>query len=134
MLACTGYQTSAALGNYSTFAKAFADAMAGGGDLSRDGKNTPGEMKSSTKTRTDQLVAGARASNQDGIVAASPSLSEGLDFAYLGPPAPRFAQNAAPPPRPTQPPALQVGLLATARGTGSPSCARCSTAAAANAS
>jgi len=86
MLACTGDQTSAALGNYSTFAKAFADAMAGGGDISKDGKITLEEMKSYTKKRTDELVSGSRSPRQDCVVAWSPSISKDLVFAYTGAP------------------------------------------------
>jgi hypothetical protein len=95
MLACTGEQTSAALGNYSTFAKAFADAMAGGGDLKKDGKITLGQMQVYTKQRTDELVAGARQPKQDSIVAWSPSISSQMPFAYT---AKSALQPAKPPP------------------------------------
>jgi Caspase domain len=97
MLACTGEQTSAALGNYSTFAKAFADGMAGGGDLKKDGVITLGQMKTYTKKRTDQLVAGARQPKQDSIVAWSPSISSDMPFAYSGRPVLAAAQ-----PQPTE--------------------------------
>jgi Caspase domain len=86
MLACSGEQTSAALGNYSTFAKAFADGMAGGGDLKKDSKITLGQMQSYTRQRTNELVAGARQPKQDSIVAWSPSISREMPFAYTGNP------------------------------------------------
>lgn len=95
MLACTGEQTSAALGNYSTFAKAFSDSMAGAGDLNRDSKITLAEMKTYTKKRTDELVAGARQPRQDCIVAWSPSLAGEMAFAYTDRPALALAK---PPP------------------------------------
>lgn len=82
MLACAPNQTSAALGNYSTFAKAFSDGMAGQGDLSKDGTITLSELKTYTQRRTDELTSGARQPKQNCVVAWSPSISKDLPFAY----------------------------------------------------
>lgn len=78
-------QESTAMGNYSAYAKAFADSMAGGGDLDRDGKITLGEMQIDTKKRTANLLTAARISQrQDAIVTWSPSLSKDVVMAYAG--------------------------------------------------
>lgn len=85
MLSSAAHQTSAALGNYSAFAKAFADAMAGGGDLNKDGKVTLAEIQTYSSSRTSQLLAQSRITErQDSIVAWSPSISRDLPFAYSG--------------------------------------------------
>ncbi|MCS7045616.1 MAG: caspase family protein [Gemmataceae bacterium] len=85
MMSSAPHQTSAALGNFSAFAKAFADAMAGNGDLNRDGKVTLEEIKTYTARRTAQLLAQARISDkQDCIVAWSPSISRDLPLAISG--------------------------------------------------
>ena len=77
MLSSSAEQTSAALGNYSAFAKAFADAMTPSGDLNRDGKITLGEIKEYSSRRTAQLLAGARlTARQDSSVTWSPSFSK----------------------------------------------------------
>lgn len=76
LLSSSSEQTSAALGNFSAFAKAFADSMTASGDLNRDGKITLAEIKDYSYKRTAQLLAQARITDrQDSIVAWSPSLS-----------------------------------------------------------
>lgn len=85
MLSSSPYQTSAALGNFSAFAKAFTDAMAGAGDLNRDSKVTLGEIQLYTQQRTSQLLAEARITDkQDSVVSWSPSISKDTPFAYAG--------------------------------------------------
>jgi Caspase domain len=84
MLSSAANQTSAALGNYSAFAKAFADAMAGGGDLNKDGKVTLDEIQTYSFTRTAQLLAQSRITDkQDSIVAWSASISKDMPLAYI---------------------------------------------------
>ena len=83
MLSSAANQTSAALGNYSAFAKAFSDAMAGGGDLNKDGKVTLSEIQTYTYRRTAELLTHSRIKEkQDCIVAWSPSISKDTPFAY----------------------------------------------------
>jgi uncharacterized caspase-like protein len=83
MLSSSATQESTALGNYSAYAKAFADSMAGAGDLNRDAKITLGEMQLYTKKRTSDLLLAARNKNvQDPIVTWSPSLSKDTVVAY----------------------------------------------------
>ncbi|MCI0685059.1 MAG: caspase family protein [Gemmataceae bacterium] len=85
MLSSAPHQTSAALGNFSAFAKALADAMAGGGDLNKDSKVTLDEIQSYSARRTAQLLARARIKDkQDCIVAWSPSISKDAPLAYAG--------------------------------------------------
>lgn len=85
MLSSAADQTSTALGNYSAYAKAFADTMAGGGDLNKDMKITLGEIQIYSKKRTADLLVAARNSNkQDSIVTWSPSLSKETPLAYTG--------------------------------------------------
>jgi uncharacterized caspase-like protein len=88
MLSSAANQTSAALGNYSAFAKALADSMAGGADLKKDGKITLGEIQSYTAQRTAKLLANARMKEkQDSIVAWSRSISKDTALAYSHKPA-----------------------------------------------
>ncbi len=85
MLSSAADQTSAALGNYSAYAKAFADSMAGGADLNKDTKITLGEIQIYSKKRTGDLLASARSPNkQDPVVTWSPSLSKDATFAFAG--------------------------------------------------
>ena len=83
MLSSSATQESTALGNYSAYAKAFADSMAGAGDLNRDSKVTLGEMQLYTKKRTSELLLAARNNRvQDPIVTWSPSLSKDTVMAH----------------------------------------------------
>jgi hypothetical protein len=85
MLSSAANQTSAALGNYSAFAKAFFDAMAGGADLNGDGKITLGEIKAYTQRRTAELLMHSRIKQrQDCIVVWSPSLSADTPLGRTG--------------------------------------------------
>lgn len=85
MLSSSPDQTSAALGNYSAYAKAFADTMAGAGDLNKDTKITLGEIQAYSKKRTADLLATARnPDKQDSIVTWSPSISKETTLAYAG--------------------------------------------------
>lgn len=85
MLSSSANQTSTALGNYSAYAKAFADSMAGGADLNRDKKITLEEIQAYSIKRTTDLLQSSRNSNkQDAIVTWSPSLSKDATFALAG--------------------------------------------------
>lgn len=85
MLSSAPNQTSAALGNYSAYAKAFADSMAGAGDLNKDGKITLAELQTHTKQRTAELLAAARnPDKQDSIVTWSASISKDTPLAFAG--------------------------------------------------
>lgn len=85
MLSSAPHQTSAALGNYSAYAKAFADTLAGAGDLNRDSKITLGEIQAYSPKRATALINAARSTNkQDAIVAWSPSLTKDSPFAIAG--------------------------------------------------
>jgi hypothetical protein len=85
MLSSAAHQESTALGNYSAYAKAFFDSMAGHGDLNRDTKITLGEIQTYTKKRTSDLLIAARSPNkQDAIVTWSPSLSKDSPLGYAG--------------------------------------------------
>lgn len=82
MLSSAANQTSAALGNYSAFAKALADAMTPSGDLNKDGKVTVSEIQVYSPKRTAQLLFESRMpSKQDSIVTWSPSISKDTPFA-----------------------------------------------------
>src|SRR5439155_26441207 len=71
--------------NYSAYAKAFADSMAGGGDLNKDTKITLGELQIDSKKRTYDLLAAARNTRkQDAVVTWSPSLSKDTPLAVAG--------------------------------------------------
>lgn len=85
MLSSAPHQESTAMGNFSAYAKAFADTMAGGGDLNRDSKITLGEIEFYSKKRTADLLAAARVPRrQDAIVTWSPSLSKETTLGYTG--------------------------------------------------
>lgn len=98
---------STALGNYSAYAKALADTMAGMGDLDRNGKITLDEVRIGSQRRTAQLLAQARSSNkQDVVVAWSRSLPADMPFAYAGR---AFAAAPAARPLPKEVPIRWVG-------------------------
>jgi hypothetical protein len=85
MLSSSPTQESTALGNYSAFAKALVDSMAGGADLNKDSKITLGEIQTYSKKRTSDLLIAARSANkQDAIVNWSPSLSKETPLAHAG--------------------------------------------------
>jgi hypothetical protein len=85
MLSSAAHQTSSALGNYSAFAKALVDTMAGSGDLNKDGKITVGEIQVASQKRTAQLLNQARVTDpQDTVVAWSPSISKDTPLAHTG--------------------------------------------------
>jgi uncharacterized caspase-like protein len=85
LLSSSPNQESAALGNYSAFAKAFADSMAGGGDLNGDSKITLGELQIDSKKRTYDLLAASRnPRRQDANATWSPSLSKDTPLAAAG--------------------------------------------------
>jgi hypothetical protein len=87
MLSSSATQTSAALGQYSAFAKAFADSMTASGDLNRDGRVTLDEIQTYSFRRTAQLLNQSRnQGRQDSIVAWSPSISKDTPFAVTGTP------------------------------------------------
>jgi hypothetical protein len=82
LLSSAPNQESAALGNYSAYAKAFADSMAGGGDLNKDTKITLGELQIDSKKRTYDLLAASRnPKKQDAVVTWSPSFSKDTPLA-----------------------------------------------------
>jgi len=56
MVSSSATETSAALGAYSAFAKAFADSMAGGADLNHDGKITLQEIRQYSYSHTNELL------------------------------------------------------------------------------
>ena len=106
MLSSAANQTSTALGNYSAYAKAFAEGMAGAGDLNKDTKVTLGEIQSYSKKRTAELLAAARSSNkQDSIVAWSPSISKETPLAFTG----KAVTETSPKLLPKEPPLRWVG-------------------------
>ena len=84
MVSSSANQTSAALGQYSAFAKAFAYAMNGAGDLNRDGQVTLKEIRKYSFDRTYQLIRqqGMNA-KQDSEVGWSPAISENLPLAKI---------------------------------------------------
>jgi hypothetical protein len=85
MLASAPDQTSTAMGNYSAYAKAFADSLTAAGDLNRDTKITLGEIQLYSKKRTNDLLTAARVpQKQDAIVTWSPSLSKDTPIAFAG--------------------------------------------------
>lgn len=96
MLSSSATQESTALGNFSAFAKAFADAMAGAADLNKDAKITLGEIQIYSKKRTTDLLIAARSNNkQNAIVTWSSSLSKETTLASAGK-APLVAAKALP--------------------------------------
>jgi len=96
MLASSADQESNALGNYSAFARAFADAMAGGADRDKDGRITLASIKRYATRRTGQLLAEARVNaKQDPVVVWSPSVSSDMPLAYRGGPLPSRGEPQA---------------------------------------
>jgi uncharacterized caspase-like protein len=83
-LASSPSQESNALGDYSAFAKAFADGLNGAADANHDGRITLQELKAYTYRRTYQLL---RQSNnnakQDSTILWSRSMSAGSPLALL---------------------------------------------------
>jgi hypothetical protein len=76
MLSSSASQESQALGQYSAFAKAFADSMAGQADLNHDGRITVQEISRYSHNRTHELLKQSRNPNrQDSAVVWSPSVS-----------------------------------------------------------
>lgn len=76
ILSSSPQQESSALGDYSAFAKAFADSMNGQADLNKDGKITLEEIRQYSYKRTYQLLQQKGFSNrQDSEVAWSSSIS-----------------------------------------------------------
>jgi hypothetical protein len=96
MLSSSANQTSAALGQYSAFAKAFVDAM-NAGDLNRDGKVTIDEIRRYSYSRTHDLIREhGQTGQQDCEVAWSPSISGNMPVAMLQ----QVAVNPQPQPQP----------------------------------
>jgi uncharacterized caspase-like protein len=84
MLSSSATQESNALGNFSAFAKAFADAMSGQADQNHDGMITLQEIRSYTSTRTAQLLRqNNNKGRQDSVVAWSPNVSGNLPLGAL---------------------------------------------------
>jgi hypothetical protein len=85
LLSSSPTQESTALGNYSAFAKAFADSMTSAGDLNKDAKITLGEIQTYSAKRTSDLLIAARSSNKQNVVVTwSPSLSRDTPLARVG--------------------------------------------------
>lgn len=115
MLSSSADQTSMALGQYSAFAKAFADAM-NAGDLNQDGKITIGEIRRYSFERTYSLIKQhGQSGKQDSEVAWSPSVSEHMPLALTQ----RVASNGTTKPQPPtttvkpipQPPVTQAARV-----------------------
>ena len=82
MLSSSASQTSNALGNYSAFAKAFADGMLGGADLNGDRKITLKEVEKYSYKRTHDLIQQrGLQSKQDSEMGWSPTISGNLVLA-----------------------------------------------------
>jgi Caspase domain len=82
MLSSKADQESAALGNFSAFAKAFVDSAEGSADGNKDGKITLAEMKSYSFKRTHDLLRQAHNNaKQDAVVAWSRSMTGDTTFA-----------------------------------------------------
>jgi hypothetical protein len=85
MVSSAADQTSNALGDYSAFAKAFSDSMAGGADLNHDGTVTLEEIRQFSGKRTYELLQKqGNSAKQDSSVAWSPSISANLALAVAG--------------------------------------------------
>jgi hypothetical protein len=83
MLACRGEQLGTCAGEYSTFAKGFADAMTGDGDLNKDGKLTLGEIQVYSQKRTTEILQQIRSKQkQDVVFAWSSAFSRETTFAF----------------------------------------------------
>lgn len=92
LLSSGAAQTSQALGDFSAFAKAFADAMNGNADLNGDGQITLQEIGSYAFERTHQLIrehrngadkGGKKTPDQDSEAAWSPSIGDSLPLAVV---------------------------------------------------
>lgn len=92
LLSSGAAQTSQALGDFSAFAKAFADAMNGSGDLNGDGRITLQEIGSYAFERTHQLIrdhhkgvdkGAGKSAVQDSEAAWSPSIGDDLSLALV---------------------------------------------------
>lgn len=106
MLSSAADQTSTALGSYSAYAKAFADTMAGAGDLNRDTKITLGEIQAYSNQRTHELLVSSRSgSKQDSIVTWSPSFTKDAVLGHAG----KNVVVAAAKPLPAERPVRWVG-------------------------
>ena len=82
MVSSSADQLSNALGDYSAFAKAFADSMAGSADLNRDGKITLEEIRQYSGKRTNELLRQhGNSAKQDSAVAWSPSIQGSMTLA-----------------------------------------------------
>jgi uncharacterized caspase-like protein len=92
MLSSSATELSNALGNYSAFAKAFADGMSGQADLNHDGRITLEELRTYTARRTAQLLKqNHNNGRQDSVVSWSPSLSGNVALAALRAQNPRMS-------------------------------------------
>jgi hypothetical protein len=115
MVSSSADQTSNALGEYSAFAKAFADSMAGLADLNRDGKITLEEIRQYSFKRTQDLLRQhGNNGKQDSAVAWSPSIAANTPLALVNKVGaqpvvaglPPIAQPPAPPVMPPAPPVM----------------------------
>jgi len=85
MLSSGPGQTSQALGKYSAYAEAVAEALAGRADFNHDGKVTLSEARGYAYNRVHEMLRQHHISGaQDGVVAHSPSLSDGFVLAVAG--------------------------------------------------
>lgn len=83
MMSSSASQTSAALGQYSAFAKAFVDSMKNG-DLNHDKAITVGEIRQYSYKHTYELLRQRNMNDkQDSQVAWSPSISSNMPLAML---------------------------------------------------
>ncbi len=89
-------QTSSALGNYSAFARAFEEGMAGMADLDGNKIVTLMELRRFTYNRVYELVLqrrffpGLPVATQDSVIDASLSMAESMPLAYAQNPPPIF--------------------------------------------
>lgn len=85
LLSSSKSQTSAALGQYSAFAKAFVDGLAGKGDLNNDGTVTLAEIGRYAHLRTHSLLKDRKIkSTQDSQTFWSPSIPDNMPLAARG--------------------------------------------------
>jgi hypothetical protein len=85
MLSSLADQTSAALGQYSAFARAVVEALSGEADQNGDGYVTLGELRTFARARTHQLLRQRNMSTrQDGDCHWSPSIGANLRLARTG--------------------------------------------------
>jgi hypothetical protein len=82
MLSSSPNQVSQALGQYSAYAEAVAEALAGKADLNRDGKVTIAEARTYASRRVHEMLKQhSIQARQDGDVAHSPSFSDNFGLA-----------------------------------------------------